>query len=108
MFMALEAVSRTERSARSTSTGKVGARALKIYEGEAGLHFVEDRDASVEVTTLLACSLWKRKGGRLLCTRYDAVNAWHFDASVHRDPDRAFHRVGASSYRGTCEPWQMP
>lgn len=108
LFMVMEDIRRELSTARAVIGRGARARPLKIYEGEAGLHFVEDREASVVVTTLVSCSRWKRKGGRNLCTRFDALNAWHFDASVHQDPDRAFHRLGTSSYRGSCEPWKMP
>ncbi len=95
-------------SARGTTGRKAQSSPLRVYEGSEGVHFVEDRAASVVVTTITACSLWLRKGGRDHCTRYDAINAWHFDLSVHQDPDGAFRRLAASSYRGTCEPWKMP
>ena len=39
--------------------------------------------------------------------RYRALNSWHFDTSVHRDPDKAFARLGTSSYHGSCEPWHL-
>lgn len=114
LFMVLREIERAGGGANTASSAKVsiGRRGssspLRVYEGEEGLHFVEDRAASVVVTTLTACSLWLRKGGRDHCTRYDAINAWHFDLSVHRDADGAFRRLAASSYRGTCEPWKMP
>jgi hypothetical protein len=108
LFMVLEDIRREALSASAITSRKVGARPVKLVEGEAGLHFIEDRASSVVVTTLVACSRWKRKGGRNLCTRYDALNAWHFDRSVYQNPDRAFERLGTSSYRGTCEPWKMP
>lgn len=108
LFMVIENIRRDGAGARVVIGRGAAARALKIYEGEAGLHFVEDREASVVVTTLVSCSRWKRKAGRAMCTRYDALNAWHFDASVHQDADRAFRRLGVSSYRGSCEPWKMP
>ncbi len=113
LFMVLREIERGEgEAAASSARGTIGRRGasspLKVYEGEEGLHFVEDRASSVVVTTLTACSLWLRKGGRDHCTRYDAINAWHFDASVHRNADAAFRRLAGSSFRGTCEPWKMP
>lgn len=117
MFMVLSDIAPGGKAAQNATKGrgttatvarKAAASPVRVYEGEEGLHFVEDRADSVVVTTITACSLWLRKGGRDHCTRYDAINAWHFDRSVHRDADGVFRRLAASSYRGTCEPWKMP
>ena len=105
MLMVIENIGRDPASARVISSRAAGQRSLRRYAGDTGVHFVEDRAESVVVTTLLGCEDWKRKRGREVCVRYSALNSWHFDTSVHADADRAFRRLGASSYRGVCEPW---
>jgi hypothetical protein len=105
MLMVIENIRGDPESARAVNSRTVGKRSLRRYSGETGVHFVEDRHDSVVVTTLLACEDWERKRGREICIRYSAQNAWHFDTSVHQDADKAFRKLGASSYRGVCEPW---
>ena len=105
MLMVIENIRRDPGSARVVNSRTVGKRSLRRYTGETGVHFVEDRQDSVVVTTLLACEDWKHRRGRDVCARYSAVNAWHFDVTVHRDADKAFRNLAASSYRGVCEPW---
>jgi hypothetical protein len=105
LLMVIANIRRDPSSARVVSSGIPGARHLQRYDGDAGVHFVEDRAESVVVTTLLACEDWKDKRGRDVCSRYSAVNAWHFDTSVHQDADKAFRKLSGSSYRGVCEPW---
>lgn len=101
----IEQITRNRETARVITSHTIGSRRVRFYEGETGMHFVEDRQDSVVVTTLLQCEDWSFKRGRDFCTRYSAINAWHFDTSVHRNADRAFRKQPASSYRGTCEPW---
>jgi hypothetical protein len=105
MLMVIENIRSDPDTARVVHSRATGKRGLRRYVGETGVHFVEDRQGSVVVTTLLACEDWKHKGGREVCARYSAQNAWHFDKGVHLDPDRAFRNLAASSYRGVCEPW---
>jgi hypothetical protein len=105
LLMVIANIRRDPDSARVVSSGIPGARHLQRYDGDTGVHFVEDREESVVVTTLLACEDWKTKRGREVCARYSAVNAWHFDTSVHQDADKAFRKLSGSSYRGVCEPW---
>jgi hypothetical protein len=105
LLMVIANIKRDPNSARVVSSGIPGARHLQRYDGDTGVHFVEDREESVVVTTLLACEDWKIKKGREVCARYSAVNAWHFDTSVHQDADKAFRKLSGSSYRGVCEPW---
>ena len=76
-----------------------------MYSGETGLHLVEDVNGSVVVTSLTACDA--REGSSTRCIRYSAINAWHFDRTVHRDPDAAFRRLPGTSYSGHCEAWHM-
>ncbi|OGA29562.1 MAG: hypothetical protein A3I01_05885 [Betaproteobacteria bacterium RIFCSPLOWO2_02_FULL_65_24] len=92
-------------AARVISSRKAGARTVKLYAGQTGLHLVEDVTGSVIVTTLLNCEAYDRSGGR--CVRFAAVNTWHFDQSVHQDPDTAFRRLPATSYVGFCDAWHM-
>ena len=106
MLMVIENIRSNPGSARAVQTRSTGARPLRRYAGETGVHFVEDLRGSVVVTTLLACEDRKRKSGREVCIRYSATSAWHFDSSVHRDPDAAFRRVAAGMH-GVCEPWNV-
>jgi len=105
MLMVIENIRSDPETARVIHSRATGKRGLKRYVGETGVHFVEDQHDSVVVTTLLACEDWKQKRGREVCARYSAQNAWHFDRSVHLDPDKAFRNLAAGSYRGVCEPW---
>jgi hypothetical protein len=105
MLMVIENIRSDPETARVIHSRATGKRDLKRYVGETGVHFVEDQHDSVVVTTLLACEDWKQKSGRGVCARYSAQNAWHFDKSVHLDPDKAFRNLAGSSYRGVCEPW---
>ncbi len=105
MLMVIENIRSDPETARVIHSRATGKRGLRRYVGETGVHFVEDQHGSVVVTTLLACEDWKQKRGREVCARYSAQNAWHFDTTVHRDPDKAFRNLAAGSYRGVCEPW---
>ena len=95
------------RTARIVSSRASGAREVRIYEGDTGVHLVEDVASSVRVTTLLSCEIESGEGAAKRCLRYAAVNAWHFDASVKRDPDAAFRKLPGTSYHGFCEAWHM-
>ena len=86
---------------------QIGAKGLRYYKTVSAVHFVQDLAASVVVTTVTGCEKWGRKAGEALCVRYRALNSWHFDTSVHRDPDKAFAKLGTSSYHGSCEPWYL-
>jgi hypothetical protein len=90
---------------RVVSSRSVGAREVRMYSSETGLHLVEDVNGSVVVTSLLGCEAHEGSSNR--CIRYTAVNAWHFDQTVHRDPDSAFRRLPGTSYSGHCEAWYM-
>jgi hypothetical protein len=105
MLMVIENIRGDPETARVVHSHATGKRGLRRYVGETGVHFVEDRQGSVVVTTLLACEDWRQKRDRKVCARYSAQNAWHFDRSVHLDPDKAFRNLAAGSYRGVCEPW---
>ncbi len=107
IMLYIEGVNADTRSARLVSSGTAGARQVQVYSGDTGVHFVEDVSSSVKVTSLLSCEAWKNSAKGRKCVRYEAVSAWHFDTSVHRDPDQAFLRLGTTSFRGTCEPWRM-
>ena len=104
----IENVDAATHGARLVSSRTVGARPVQIYSGDTGVHFVEDVAASVKVTSLLSCQYWKNGPKGRKCLRYEAVNNWHFDTSVHRNADEAFLRLPASaSYKGWCEPWRV-
>ncbi len=104
LLLVIESIREDPDSARVVHTRSTGSRSLRRYSGEAGVHFVEDLQGSVVVTTLLACESWKSRGGREVCVRYSAAHTWHIDTGVHRDPDAAFRRLGPG-LRGACEPW---
>ena len=104
MLMVIENITSDADAARVTDSTGTGKRRLRRYVGRAGVHFVEDRDGSVAVTTILACEDWKKKRGRDVCTRYSAMNSWLFGVDVRRDPDEAV-RLSPAAYKGVCEPW---
>ena len=93
--------------ARLVSSATVGSRPVRVYSGDTGVHFVEDVQSSVKVTSLLSCTRWKDGAKGRQCVRYDAVNRWHFDTSVHRNADEAYLRLAENSYTGWCEPWRI-
>lgn len=107
MLLVIEAIDPGSGRARAVSSRQTGAKSLRYYKTGSAVHFVQDIASSVVVTTVTGCEKWGRKGAERLCVRYRALNSWHFDTSVHRDPDRAFARLGTSSYYGSCEPWYL-
>lgn len=94
-------------TARMISSKSSGAREVRVYQGDTGVHLVEDVASSVRVTTLLSCENETGAGDKRRCQRYAAVNAWHFDSSVRIDADKAFRRLPGTSYNGFCEAWHM-
>ena len=104
LMLIVDEVGTRSGEARVVSSRSVGGRGVRVYSGETGVHLVEDINDSVMVTTLLGCEL-RARGGR--CLRYAAVAAWHFDRSVHINPDSVFRRLPGTSYAGTCEAWHM-
>jgi hypothetical protein len=104
VLLVFDSVASRAGSARVVSSRRVGAHGVRVYAGETGLHLVEDLNGSVVVTTLLGCEARSRSGR---CQRYTTVNAWHFDQSVHVNPDKAFRRLPGTSYTGYCEAWYM-
>jgi hypothetical protein len=107
MLLVIEAIDPGSGQARAVSSRQVGRKTLRYYKTPSAVHFVQDLAASVVVTTVNACEKWGRKGEDELCVRYRALNSWHFDTSVHRDPDKVFDKLGTSSYHGSCEPWYL-
>jgi len=107
MLQVIEAIDQSSGRARSVSSKQVGTKDLRYYKTGKAVHFVQDLGESVVVTTIMGCEKWGRKQEEKLCVRYRALNSWHFDTSVHRDPDAAFARLGTSSYDGSCEPWYL-
>jgi len=93
--------------ARMVSTGTAGSRTVEVYTGDTGVHLVEDVASSVRVTSVLSCLAWKRSIDPAKCMRYEAVNRWHFDTSVRRNPDQSFLKLGENSWAGWCEPWRL-
>ena len=107
MLLVIEAIDPVTGSARAVSSKQAGRKSLHYYRTGSAVHFVQDVATSVVVTTVNGCEAWGRKGDVQLCVRYRALNSWHFDNSVHRDPDKAFDKLGTSSYYGSCEPWYL-
>jgi hypothetical protein len=107
MLLVIEAINRTENRARATSSKRVGTKGVRLYKTGKLVHFVQDLSESVVVTTVTGCEKWGRKAGQRVCMRYKAFNSWHFDTTVHRDPDRSFENLNTSSYHGACEPWYL-
>ena len=107
MLLVIEAIDPASGKARAVSSKQAGAKSLRYYRTASAVHFVQDLETSVVVTTVSGCENWGRKGDADLCVRYKALNSWHFDTSVHRDPDKSFDRLGTSSYYGFCEPWYL-
>ena len=107
LMVIIEGIGSPSGSATVYSSRTAGANPARIYSSETGVHFVQDINDSVVVTTVLACESWKSGRGGRKCSRYSAVNAWHFDRSVHQHPDRVFLALPGTSYTGHCEPWNI-
>jgi hypothetical protein len=107
MLLVIEAIDPGSGKARAVSSKQAGSKSLRYYRTSRAVHFVQDLASSVVVTTVNGCEKWGLKGGETLCVRYRALNSWHFDTSVHRDPDAAFGKLSTSSYHGSCEPWYL-
>ena len=107
MLLVIEAINPAKGEARAVSNKQTGAKNLRYYKTGSAVHFVQDLATSVVVTTVNGCEKWGRKGEQELCVRYKALNSWHFDTSVHREPDKVFDKLGTSSYYGSCEPWYL-
>ncbi len=93
--------------ARMVTSATIGTRPVRVYSGDTGVHFVEDVHASVKVTSILSCMRWNTSSKGRQCVRYEAVNRWHFDNSVHRNADQSYLSVAENSYTGWCEPWRI-
>ena len=107
MLLVIEAIDPSSGRARAVSSKQTGAQSLRYYKTGSAVHFVQDVASSVVVTTVTGCEKWGRKYEEARCMRYRAFNTWHFDASVHHDPDKAFSKLSTSSYYGSCEPWYL-
>ena len=107
LMVIIEGIGVEPGSASVTSSRGIGARSARVYASDTGVHIVEDVNDSVIVTTVLACETWKGDDERGKCRRFSAVVAWHFDRTVHRNPDRSFLGLPGSSYSGHCEPWNL-
>ena len=110
LMVIIEGIGVDQGTANVTSSRTVGPRPARVYASDASngrVHIVEDVNDSVLVTTVLDCETWKTSGEPRKCMRFAAVIAWHFDRSVHKNPDRAFLALPGSSYRGHCEPWNL-
>ncbi len=107
MLLVIEDIDPHAARARAVASDQVGAKRLRVYQTGSAVHFVQDRGRSVVVTTVTSCERWAQKGAQETCVRYRALNSWHFDMSVHRDPDAAFRKLSTSSYYGSCEPWYL-
>ena len=95
------------RSAEVLSTRHPGRRPVLVRAGAASLHLIQSVGPSVRVTTLTECLRTQSRGDGEVCTRFAAVHAWHFDATVYSDPDAAFARLPSGAATGSCEPWRI-
>lgn len=107
LMVIIEGIGVDPETASVTSSRGVGAKSARVYPTDTGVHIVEDVNNSVVVTTVFACEAWKGEAGQRKCMRFPAVIAWHFDRSVHLNPDRSFLALPGSSYTGHCEPWNL-
>ena len=107
MLLVIEGIDPVTGKARAVSSRQTGAKSLRYYKTGSAVHFVQDLATSVVVTTVSGCDKWGRKDDTELCMRYKALNSWHFDTSVHREPDKVLDKLGTSSYDGACEPWHL-
>jgi hypothetical protein len=107
LMIVIEDIDGEAKTARAVSTRSAGRKPLNMYQTETRVHFVQQVERSVVVTTVEGCETWRSRRGERVCQRYRAVNAWHFDESVRRDPDRSFLRLPGTSYQGHCEPWKL-
>lgn len=107
LMVIIEGVGVDPGVASMTSSRSVGPRPARVYAADTRVHFVEDVSDSVFVTTILDCERRKDGGATGKCVRFAAVIAWHFDRSVHLQPDRSFLALPGSSYAGHCEPWNL-
>ena len=107
LMVIIEGIGVDPGTANVTSSRTVGPKPARVYASDTRVHIVEDVNDSVMVTTVLNCE--NRKAGKepQKCMRYPAVIAWHFDRSVHKNPDRTFLALPGSSYTGHCEPWNL-
>ena len=107
LMVIIEGIGVDPGSASVTSSRAIGAKPAHVYATDTGVHIVEDVNDSVIVTTVLACEARAGNEKPDKCRRYSAVVAWHFDRSVHVNPDRSFLGLPGSSYTGHCEPWNL-
>ena len=110
LMVIIEGIGVDQGTANVTSSRTVGPRPARVYASDASngrVHIVEDVNDSVLVTTVLDCETWKTSGEPRKCMRFAAVIAWHFDRSVHKNPDRTFLALPGNSYAGHCEPWNL-
>jgi len=107
LMVIIEGIGVDQGTANVTSSRAVGAKPARVYASDTRVHIVEDVNDSVMVTTVLDCEARKTGSDRRKCVRFAAVVAWHFDRSVHMNPDRAFLALPGNSYAGHCEPWNL-
>ena len=107
LMVIIEGIGVDPGTANVTSSRAIGPKPARVYASDTRVHIVEDVNDSVIVTTVLDCENRKSGGEPRKCMRFAAVIAWHFDRSVHKNPDRTFLALPGSSYTGHCEPWNM-
>jgi hypothetical protein len=86
---------------RSIDTRRTGAHEVQVVRGKKYLHFIERSAGMFVVTTVYACLEHDARSDT--CINYGAVNAWHFDARVLRDPDAVYEELQASAEPGFCD-----
>lgn len=96
-----------ETSAEVLSTRKPGRHPVQVRAAGEQLHLIQSDGPSVRVTTLTECTRIKWLTDGLVCTRFNARHAWHFDRTAHLDPAAAASRLPSGAAIGSCEPWRI-
>ena len=107
LMLLYEAIDPQRERAQVVSTQSAGRTSVVLSSTSKALHLIEERNASVRVTTLTACLDWRVKRGVEACVRFAARHAWHFDATVRADPDASDARQRRGALSGHCEPWTL-
>jgi len=107
LLLVYEAIDPLTGRAHVVSTRSPGRKTVSARKTDLAVHLIENVNASVMVTTLTKCEGWRVKNGVETCVRFAARHAWHFDTTVHKDPDASFERQPRGAYSGFCEYWNV-
>ena len=94
-------------SAQVIASKRPGRKPVQVRAEGEYIHLIQSEGPSVRVTTLTGCTRTKMRGDVEACTRFSARHAWHFDMSVHKEPDASFARQPTGAATGSCEPWRV-